>query len=839
MSSGQIAAPQPRVRQPNRAWLLLERYSPSQGWPTLVLLIAVLGTVGESVDAANWVRTPGIFGVMAAAALTGLLLAKIRQPAVLLHLAAVGIGTVVVVWQASSLVDGQPLPEQVQEFWNRLREWYTAAKSGGISTDLLPFTLLILSAAWILGYLSSWFIFRSNNVWVGVVLAGVAVLTNLSFLPDRFHVKFFVFIFFTMILVVRMSVVQRHEAWRQAKMQFNPLVGWLTIHAAVWLSVIVMIVAAFAPLNIFVFSPMVDAWDTARSPVASLEDEFGRLFGAVPSRRDLAGRIFGKTLPFLGKIKLDGDVVMWATTKYPSYWTSRTYSEYTSRGWVAGDTVDLKVGPDTLAPPREDLAKRESIEQSLLLNFETSSLLSGGSLDWVSRDAVVETLKPKQFQIKISDPSSDSEFPRDIQQLAKDLREIADQPAGQFVESAIASLIPSDLTLMAATRDGKITDRTVLETVVVERKVSLAPEAASLRFTTDVKENDPYTVLSSVSIAESKDLTEAGTGYGGFITDHYLQLPSSLPQRVRDLAAELTRDADNPYDKADAIQSYLRGDDFEYSQKIDAPPAETDGVDHFLFETRTGYSDYFASSMAVLLRVAGVPARLAAGYAPGEYDPLSAQYFVRDTDSHAWVQVYFPDYGWIDFEPTPAWDLPERDTALSSDTDGSEPRGILGTEEAQDVFSDEDLFEPEDLENIGGGGFDFQRSSDNLIRVAMGAGAAAALWLVLYLVWNTGLWRAGQVDRAYAKMGRLGALAGLPRQRHQTPGEYAVSIGRSVPEVADGAKLISSAFADTRYAPSGQGGETDETIAQTWRSIRTKLALQVFRRLVRLGGQTR
>ena len=837
MTAGQIAArTYPQTREPNRAWALLERYSPSQGWPTLIMLMVVLAVVGESIDAANWVKTPGLFMVLFVSALTGLLLAKVRRPAALLHLVALGIGTVVVVWQASSLIEGQPLVDQVQTFWTRLREWYTAATSGGISTDLLPFTLLILVAAWVLGYLASWFIFRSNNVWVGVVLAAIAILTNHSFLPDRFDIKFFMFMFFAMLLVVRMSVVQRHEAWRKAKIQFNPLVGWVTIHAAVWLTIAVMMVAAFVPLGVYVSSPLADAWDVGRSPVASLEDEFGRLFGAVPSRLDLVGRLFGKTLPFLGKIHMDGDVVLWASTKYPSYWTSQTYSEYTSRGWVAGDTVDLDIGPGSLPPPRVDWTKRESIQQSLQLTFETSGFLSGGSVDWVSRDAVAQTLKPKEFEIKVSDPSKDAGLPEDIQQLAKELRGVAVAPAGQFTESAIAKAIPSDLTLISTTRTSQATDRPVLDTVVVQRKVPLAPEVVSLRFTENIQENEPYTMVSSVSVAGPDDLTEAGTEYGGFITDHYLQVPASLPQRVHGLAAEITRGAETPYDKAHAIQTYLRDTDFVYSQKIKAPPQEADGVDYFLFETRTGYSDYFASAMAVMLRVTGVPARLAAGYAPGEYDSESSQYFVRDTDSHAWVQVYFPSYGWIDFEPTPAWDVPVRDPTAGSGLEEDSERLGLGLEGAGDIFSADAPFDPEDLGAFGGSTPSPGRSTDVLVRAAIGAGSAVALWLALYFVWNMGLWRSGHIDRAYAKMGRLGALAGLRRRKHQTPAEYGATIGRSLPGVAASAERIGRAFADSRYGQHDRSDETDGEIERAWRSIRARLAGHALRRLVRLGG---
>ena len=89
------------------------------------------------------------------------------------------------------------------------------------------------------------------------------------------------------------------------------------------------------------------------------------------------------------------------------------------------------------------------------------------------------------------------------------------------------------------------------------------------------------------------------------------------------------------------------------------PPAfDKDGVDHFLFTLKEGYSEYFGSSMSVLLRTVGVPARLAVGYTTGDRIGDQDIFAVTDSHSHAWVEVYFPGFGWIPFEPTPGEALP-------------------------------------------------------------------------------------------------------------------------------------------------------------------------------------
>ena len=845
MSTGGIAAPYPPAKE-SRALRheptpreSLERFSPKQGWVTFALLVATLLAAAESVTAADWVETPGLIRTLILATIAGLVLAKVRAPAALLHLAALAIGFAVVAWYASSLIEGQPLVEQVQELWRRLQVWYEAASSGGISTDLIPFSVGLLSFAWLLGYLSAWFLFRSSNVWVAVVLAGVAILTNLSFLPEKFTFRFFVFMFFTMLLVVRVSIFQRHEAWHEGGIRFDPFGRWSILHATLWFSVLVILLAFLLPMNAAKVRSVAKIWNKGRAPVVRMENEFARLFSPIPARKNLSGRFFGTTLPFLGKISFDGEVVFWANSIYPSYWLSQTYSEYTSKGWIAGKTESLKLGPDTLPPPQGGMLKREPVDQSVQISFTTSDFLSGGSLDWISRNAEMGALAPMEFEINLRDASNDHLLGEDMQQVAKVLREKLDPPPERFLESYITRNIPNDLVLMSLVSRGVANGRAVLENLTLARKAPVTPEIVSWKFTDRLRPNQQYSMVSFVSIASDEDLREADTEYTGFIRDHYLQLPSSLPQRVRDLAQQLTKDAETPFDKARAMEEYLRGPDFTYSRKIDIPPEEADGVDYFLIETKTGYSDYFASSMTVMLRAVGVPARMAAGYAPGEVDPVSGRRFVRDTDSHGWVQVYFPRYGWIDFEPTPQWPAYQREGLGGTD---SEP-GPVDLGDPPETFTDaEDIFDaPEPIvsvEGLGGGGKSFNIGR-LAIQIVAALGGVASLWFVLYMFWNRGLAAATPGERAYTKMSRLGVLAGVRRRGHQTPVEYGEALRSVIPAITPTARQIAWAFAGDRYGRRGTAEEDQEGLEQAWRSIRGSLVARALRRLIPTGGRPR
>lgn len=130
----------------------------------------------------------------------------------------------------------------------------------------------------------------------------------------------------------------------------------------------------------------------------------------------------------------------------------------------------------------------------------------------------------------------------------------------------------------------------------------------------------------------------------------YLSLPPVDP-RVRELALRLTQPYEAEADKARAIERYLRT---EYRYTLELPKTEpADPIAHFLLERRAGHCEYFASAMAVMLRVAGIPSRVVTGFQSGVYNPLSGWYVIRASDAHSWVEAYLPGTGWTTFDPTP------------------------------------------------------------------------------------------------------------------------------------------------------------------------------------------
>ncbi len=154
----------------------------------------------------------------------------------------------------------------------------------------------------------------------------------------------------------------------------------------------------------------------------------------------------------------------------------------------------------------------------------------------------------------------------------------------------------------------------------------------------------------------TEDLRSSPAVYPDWVRHRFLILPDSVPERVWSVARDLSASGKTPFDRALAIQNYLR--QFPYSLDVLGPPPRRDVADYFLFDLKKGYCDYYATTMVVLARAAGLPSRIVMGYTSGSYDSEQARYVVTEKDAHAWVEIYLTNIGWVEFEPTPSQPAP-------------------------------------------------------------------------------------------------------------------------------------------------------------------------------------
>jgi transglutaminase-like putative cysteine protease len=172
-----------------------------------------------------------------------------------------------------------------------------------------------------------------------------------------------------------------------------------------------------------------------------------------------------------------------------------------------------------------------------------------------------------------------------------------------------------------------------------------------------------YQVLSEISNRQMP----VDSSHEGSIPDtiqaRFLQLPRDIDPRIAQLARQITAQGKSTFERASLVEGYLKRN-YRYTLNLTWAPGPQP-LSTFLFEAKNGHCEYFASSMAILLRAVGIPTRLVNGFLMGEYNPVANDYIVRESDAHSWVEVYIPDRGWIEFDPTPP-DPNRRDPGLAA-----------------------------------------------------------------------------------------------------------------------------------------------------------------------------
>ena len=355
--------------------------------------------------------------------------------------------------------------------------------------------------------------------------------------------------------------------------------------------------------------------------------------------------------------------------------------------------------------------------------------------------------------------------------------------------------------------------------------------------------NGIYAITTQYSIATDAQLNQAGTTYPAWVED-YASLPATgyrstdVLNRIHQLALSVTSkaNAQTPYQKAQAIEAYLRGSTFKYNLTPPTAPPTVDKIDYFLFTSHQGYCEFFATAMGDMLRSLHIPTRLVNGFGQGLFDVASRAYVVRGEDAHTWVESYFPGYGWIPFDPT-------NDGLYSSILRGAQgtpcrTENQCGPQGGGNGISDPTpqtspspvVPIPKSGGGSGGTGSGFSLRMPDAGTLTRIIGVLLAIVLVVLAAAARYL-RPRSVMLAWKRTLVLVRMAGAERRPGETPLELARRIAMSFPEASDAMRSLAAGFVVAAYAPPDLAPSARASVLEAWAALRPLLLRRVASRL--------
>jgi transglutaminase-like putative cysteine protease len=351
-----------------------------------------------------------------------------------------------------------------------------------------------------------------------------------------------------------------------------------------------------------------------------------------------------------------------------------------------------------------------------------------------------------------------------------------------------------------------------------------------------------YTVTEAIPNVDVQELRTAGTGYPAW-AQPYIDLYQ--PGRVQ-VGYSTTRDADiaalaqsivreanatTPYDQARAIESwFIQKGRFTYTLTPPKTPVGIRPLDYFLFNSKKGFCQDFSTAMNVMLRTLGIPSRQMAGFSQGVFDDKTRQFFVNAVEAHSWVEVFFPDIGWIPFEPTP--DLTNSPINRPLTRDQLNASAVPAPQASAKIPPNLNEREgPAGTLNTGTP-FDVWRP---LLIAAGGVLLLVVIALLLALRW---LLAARDVPRIWRRLLFLGDRLKVPRHAGDTPEEFGDRLAASVPPLDGELRRLATLYTRASFRRGGLSAEELEAARGAWRRIRGSypaLVAKAWRDALRLG----
>lgn len=581
------------------------RQSSARWWDLLsaIVLVVAMFAAASRITSTKWAEhLQIIYAISFLGAVAGLALGQSTFTARRAVFFAAAYGLFAIGWQLGlTLGEGVEWRERLVSLWGRLAVSVSQlVQQKAVPDQLLPLVLFGV-LYWVLGAQAGYAVTRHADPWQATLPGGLAILVIHAYdfrqiEADQNSLIRILGVYFlaSLLLLARLGFLRQREQWKRQRVFLSPGVGIDMTQATALAALLLVFIAWAAPAPQIAVPPVRDLWKAVSQPWNNVRTRMGNAFTSLRASFGVVNDTFTDRMSLgRGNSLADSEVM----------------------------TVETPADP----PPGVRFYWRAW----------TYDMYDSGR--WLNTFSRTDSVRPDEFDF--------------------DLAEYDERWTGEFVFTPAAPIStlfvapqpvwvsrPAEITV--ASGDDGVDDLLSIKSIVVV-------------FTGEV-----YRSRGSFSKATVAQLRAAGDEYPEWITEHYLQLPA-ISDRTRRLASDIAAPHDNAYDIAEAVTDYLRKN-IQYTEAIPAPPTNQEPIDWFLFDWRQGFCNYYATAEVVMLRSLGIPARLSVGYARGAVQAVPAErlefgerpdtliFKVLERDAHAWPEVYFPGYGWVEFEPTTA-----------------------------------------------------------------------------------------------------------------------------------------------------------------------------------------
>lgn len=760
--------------------------APREGWLTFFAVGLMVLVTALAIDAARWAglvtgsaelsQTRFLPVAALFGVVVGTLLAKRSVRPMVAHVVGSLLGATYLLIAVSGTISRAPALEQ------RLRALNLSVSDfvndvfvlGSRSTETSVFLLVMGALVWGAGQFSAYTVFKRHRAGPAIALTGLIMLLNVSITVQDQYVFVMAFAGAALLLLVRLNLFEQAREWRSRGMRDVAEISDSVLRNGAAMVVLVIVAAVTLAANAS-SAPLARAWNNFDDQLVEIGSSVNALLGGVTGPARGPNVMFTPSQTIRDFWQSTSEEIFSATVSdgVGRRWRGATYDSFDGRTWQQLDRQSVLIDA------------REGLMRSTAEGAATGTMWKNVTVTVTPIGLAGDTFVAPNYASTVDQPTE----------------LLTHGPGGPFVAGKLA--------------------------FGIQPGVSYSVDSAVHR------RSGPGQLTVS-------GLAAASTDYAPWL-ERYLEIrPGAVgeltAQTAREIYESLPRGERDPYHVAAAVQEFLYSSGgFRYVTDVRGLCDGQNLVDCFL-EVKQGYCEYFATAMVMMLRELGIPARYVLGYLPGRQQ-ADGSWLVEQSASHAWVEAWFPGYGWVEFDPTPGntengqapTDLPIGAPPPSAGPDNPEdPGGGLGG----GFECERNPFDPECREPgeaLPPAQPPAPPPGPNYL-VPIGLSVLAVLGLALLIA---ALYRRVPTTEpalAFNSLSRLAGRLGYGPRPAQTTYEYAERLGELVPVAQADLRLIATAKVEATYGRRSPGDSTLDLIATAYRRARVRLLRLVLRR---------